>query len=248
VASGLVIPHVPTISAHETVIRVAMAAGLGALVGLERQARERAAGLRTHILVSMGAAAFTIMSAYGFHEWYIHLEVPRGTTLPLGDPTRIAAQIVTGIGFLGGGVILRSGGNVRGLTTAASIWATAAIGMAVGSGMYFLGLITAIGILFTLVVLRGVNPVLPSHLHHDVMRLRVRVSSSRSVDEVLKAVRKATVDVSGMAIEPVEMDTDDEFLTLEVALKPGIDKLDVSRDLARMAGVVEVHMRDLEDD
>ena len=98
---------------------------LGAAIGAEREFRERQAGLRTHLVVSVGAALFTLVSAYGFAEF--------GRKV---DPTRIAAQIVTGIGFLGAGAIIRQGLSVRGLTTAATLWLVAAIGMAAGAGYW----------------------------------------------------------------------------------------------------------------
>lgn len=108
------------------VLRLILAAALGAIVGYQRERAEKPAGLRTHILVAVGAALFTVVSVSGFG--------------PGGDPARIAAQIVTGIGFLGAGTILRANGHVRGLTTAASIWAVASIGVAVGVGMYLMSL------------------------------------------------------------------------------------------------------------
>ncbi|HET8567574.1 MAG TPA: MgtC/SapB family protein [Candidatus Limnocylindria bacterium] len=115
-----------TLGWGETLLRVAVAGGLGAAIGLERELDEKAAGLRTHIVVSLGSALFTLIGAYGFSEF------PRTSV----DPSRIAAQIVTGIGFLGAGAILRDGGDIRGLTTAASVWTVAAIGMACGAGLY----------------------------------------------------------------------------------------------------------------
>jgi putative Mg2+ transporter-C (MgtC) family protein len=112
----------------DVVVRLAAAAGLGMVIGIERELREQAAGLRTHMLVAVGACLFTLVSAYGFQG------VPGGTA---PDPSRVAAQIVTGIGFLGAGAILREGQWVRGLTTAASLWVVAAVGMAVGLGLFF---------------------------------------------------------------------------------------------------------------
>ncbi len=121
----------PELSLAELTLRIALAAGLGAAIGLERELREREAGLRTHLLVSLGAALFTLVSAYGWSDW--HFSNAEGIVF---DPTRIAAQIVTGVGFLGAGAIIRQGLTVRGLTTAATLWAVAAIGMAVGAGYY----------------------------------------------------------------------------------------------------------------
>ena len=110
----------------EALLRLAAAAGLGAAVGIERELREREAGIRTHLLVSLGSCLFTIVGAYGFEDF--------GSKV---DPTRVAAQIVTGIGFLGAGAIIREGISVRGLTTAGSLWIVAAIGMAAGAGYYW---------------------------------------------------------------------------------------------------------------
>ena len=106
---------------------------LGAVLGWQRERSDRPAGLRTHMLVSAGSTAFTVVSIYGFLE--------QGT---IRDPARVAAQIVTGVGFLGAGTIWRTPSAVRGLTTAASIWLAAAIGMFAGAGMYLLAIVTAI--------------------------------------------------------------------------------------------------------
>ena len=110
----------------DTLLRVGAAAALGGAIGLERELDEKAAGLRTHMLVSVGVALFTLVGAYGFADF------PAGSI----DPSRIAAQIVTGVGFLGAGVIFRQGFTIRGLTTAASLWLVAAIGMAAGAGFW----------------------------------------------------------------------------------------------------------------
>lgn len=124
----------------ELMARILAGFVLGATVGLERERRSKAAGLRTHMLVSGGAAIFTIASFAIF--------TTEGT---VRDPTRIAAQIVTGVGFLGAGAILRSGGSVSGLTTAASIWVAAGLGMLAGGGAYALALTSA---LLTIVTMR----------------------------------------------------------------------------------------------
>jgi putative Mg2+ transporter-C (MgtC) family protein len=127
----------------ELIQRLCLSAALGAVLGIEREWRQKYAGLRTNILIAIGSTLFTLMS--------IDLSASSG-----GDPTRIAAQIVTGIGFLGAGAIMRTGMDVRGLTTAAMIWVNAAIGVAVGGGEYRLAIIaTAV----TLVVLVLLNPL-----------------------------------------------------------------------------------------
>jgi putative Mg2+ transporter-C (MgtC) family protein len=113
----------------EALLRLALAAGLGGAIGLEREFRHKPAGLRTNMLIALGSALFSILS----------VELGAGA----GSPDRIAAQVVTGIGFLGAGAILRSGENVHGLTTAATIWVNAAIGMAAGLGSYMVAIVAA---------------------------------------------------------------------------------------------------------
>ena len=117
----------------ELLLRVTLAFVLGGVVGYEREIIQRPAGLRTHMLVAAGSAAFTVVSIYGF--------VGEGT---VRDPARVAAQVVVGVGFLGAGTIWRTSSTVRGLTTAASIWLVAAIGMLSGTGMYLLAIFTTL--------------------------------------------------------------------------------------------------------
>src|SRR6266487_246446 len=123
----------------DLVLRLLLAAALAGALGVERELTEQPAGFRTHILVGLGAALFAILSAYGFAT-VLAGEPSRGVS---ADVTRIASQIVVGIGFLGGGAILKYGSTVRGLTTAASLWVTAAIGTAIGLGALVLGSVTA---------------------------------------------------------------------------------------------------------
>ena len=122
-------------------VRLIVAALLGLAVGFEREIHGHPAGLRTHMLVASGSALFTVLSAYGFSG------VPNAAPI---DPTRIAAQIVSGIGFLGAGAILKDGIVIRGLTTAASLWATSAVGMAAGAGEYVIAGVATTTILVSL--------------------------------------------------------------------------------------------------
>jgi putative Mg2+ transporter-C (MgtC) family protein len=124
-----------------TLLRLGVAAALGGAIGLEREYDEKAAGLRTHMLVAIGSALFTLVGAYGFADLINHAKLSY-------DPSRIAAQVVTGIGFLGAGVIFRQGFTIRGLTTAASLWLVAAVGMAAAAGFWAGAVIaTIIGII-----------------------------------------------------------------------------------------------------
>ncbi len=127
----------------EMLLRIAFAAIVGGIIGFERRRAARPAGIRTLALVAMGAAAFTVVSIFGFE----------GEEGQMRDPARIAAQVATGVGFIGAGTMIRSGGVVRGLTTASGIWMAAALGVAAGTGMYifsFGGAVLAVAILFLL--------------------------------------------------------------------------------------------------
>lgn len=125
------------------VLRLLLAGVLGAIIGLDREFRAKEAGFRTHFLVSLGSALFMIISQYGFTE----IAIMNGAEY---DGSRVAAQIVSGIGFLGAGTIIFQKHFIRGLTTAAGMWATAGIGMAVGGGMYFLGVVATVLVLIGL--------------------------------------------------------------------------------------------------
>lgn len=131
----------PPLSNYELVIRLLLAAALGGVIGAERELRQKSAGFRTNILIAIGSALFTIGSL---------------TLSPQADPTRIAAQIVTGIGFLGAGAIIRTHSGVHGLTTAATVWVNAALGVAAGGGLYRLAIL---GGAITLSVLLVLSPV-----------------------------------------------------------------------------------------
>jgi putative Mg2+ transporter-C (MgtC) family protein len=148
-------------------IRLVLAAALGLAVGFEREIHGHPAGLRTHMLVAVGSALFTVLSAYGFGA---------GSAAAPIDPTRIAAQIVSGIGFLGAGAILKDGIVIRGLTTAASLWATSAVGMAAGAGEYVIAAV-ATGVI--LVSLWPIN-ALAERLHGTaVPEVQLRLSMER---------------------------------------------------------------------
>jgi putative Mg2+ transporter-C (MgtC) family protein len=134
---------------EEILLRLILAAVLGSVVGMERERLDWAAGLRTHMLVCLGSTLFMLVSAFGFADI---LGMP-GIGL---DPSRIAAQVVSGVGFLGAGTIILRREAVRGLTTAASIWTVAAVGLAVGGGLYFAALSATILIL---VILAGIKPL-----------------------------------------------------------------------------------------
>ena len=186
----------PELSLAELALRIALAAGLGAAIGLERELREREAGLRTHLLVSLGAALFTIVSAYAWSDWSFS-----NRSGIVFDPTRIAAQIVTGVGFLGAGAIIRQGLTVRGLTTAATLWAVAAIGMAVGAGYYAAAVITTVVVIVSLWPLRILAYRLFTRVRPEERPLEIELPSGASAQPVLAAVEDLGAEVESFQLE-----------------------------------------------
>ncbi|RZQ64649.1 MgtC/SapB family protein [Amycolatopsis suaedae] len=140
-------------TAAEMLLRLGTGVTLGALIGIERQFRARMAGLRTNALVAAGATLFVVLSAHGF-------------TGDTADPTRVAAQIVSGVGFLGGGVILREGLTVRGLNTAATLWCSAAVGSLAGAGLYLEAAAGTLVVVAVHLVLRPLGRVVERRPEH----------------------------------------------------------------------------------
>ena len=152
-------------------IRIISAVMLGFAIGLEREVTNKYAGLRTNILVCLGACIFTIISIYGFPEVAV-----TGDEMGTRDTARVAAQVVTGIGFIGGGTVLRHGATVMGLTTAATLWVSAAIGMACGAGMYALAITAALLAIIVLVIVRVFEKNILVTSTKNTKRLKISVS------------------------------------------------------------------------
>ncbi len=189
----------PEVGWDDVFVRLVVAAALGGAIGLERELREREAGLRTHLLVSVGAAVFTLVSAYGFADFQYGFET--GVTL---DPTRIAAQIVTGIGFLGAGAIIRQGLSIRGLTTAATLWVVAAIGMASGAGYYSAAVVSTAIVLVSLWPLRIVAHRVLIRLRPEEGRLLVALPAGGSAAPLLDQLERFGARIDTLEIEDAE--------------------------------------------
>jgi putative Mg2+ transporter-C (MgtC) family protein len=180
----------------ELSVRLLIAAGLTGAVGFERELRERAAGLRTHVLVGVGSALFTLVSAYGWSD-IIYTQQVRF------DPSRVAAQIVTGIGFLGAGAILRQGVSVRGLTTAAGLWVAAAIGMACGAGFYAAAVVTTVIALVALGPFRNLERRV-NRIGGDAGILEVRLTPAGTLGSVLEVLERHRARIHGIEFDEVE--------------------------------------------
>lgn len=158
----------------EDFLKLFISATFGGLVGIERQISGQSAGFRTQLLVCLGSCLFTILSL-NVYKLY------GGSS----DPGRIAAQIITGIGFLGAGAILRYGKNyIRGLTTAASLWIVSAIGMAVGFGEYLIGGFTTLIVLINLVILKNIEVILPVHRYIDIV-VKLKRSDALKFEDII---------------------------------------------------------------
>jgi putative Mg2+ transporter-C (MgtC) family protein len=215
------------ISWEETTVRLLLALVLGGLVGWQREAAVKPAGFRTHILVCVGAALFTLISRFGFFE-------------SGADPSRVASNIVVGIGFLGAGTIWRAGGSVQGLTTAANLWTVAAIGMAAGIGYYWgAGLATVI-VLGALTSLKSFE-----------LRIRRRGLSQFRVVTVDKPGQLGRIGTAlggfGVDIEHIEFESrmdENVVLDLSVRVPTHVNRHDVLVAVGELEGVSEVDWED----
>jgi putative Mg2+ transporter-C (MgtC) family protein len=169
----------PVISLQDAVIRLVVATVLGSLIGLEREYGEQSAGLRTHALVSLAASLFMLVSIYSLGD----LKSTLGISF---NPTQVAAQVVSGIGFLGAGAILLRREVVRGLTTAAALWFATSVGLASGAGMYAISLVATLIALFLLLVVKPIERrIFPQHFQQII---RVRLKDIEGISDVLSRV------------------------------------------------------------
>lgn len=219
----------PDVGTWDVLLRLVVAAALGGAIGLERELREREAGLRTHLLVSVGSAVFTLVSAYGFADF--DYGARGGITL---DPTRIAAQIVTGIGFLGAGAIIRQGVSIRGLTTAATLWVAAAIGMAAGAGYYAGAVLGTIVTLIALWPLRRLAFPVFDRLRPEERSMIIDLRPGTKAARLLAALEQEHARVEYFQL----VDDEDDRRTVTVTLDtPSQELLSSIADLEFVEGV-----------
>ena len=162
--------------------RVVLAVVLSFIPGIEREITGKFAGLRTHILVGLGACVFTILSIYGF-EMHITPD-----TIGTNDPARIAAQIITGIGFIGAGTVMRHGSNVSGITTAATLWVCASMGMSCGCGQYFVAIITSLATLVVLILIRRLEKNILSKRKKSFTLYEISISASLKDCDIIQSI------------------------------------------------------------
>lgn len=222
----------PVLSLGELILRIAVAGALGGLVGLEREFSDQPAGFRTHILVSFGSALFTMAGAYGVAEFF-----EDGGANIRYDPTRIAAQVVTGIGFLGAGAILRQGVTVRGLTTAASLWVTAAIGLAVGLGYIEGALAVSVGTIIVLYALKQIGRMIFPRLKRGSVRMRIEMSSEMRLSDLAEKIEASGAKVEGLKIAT---EGDERHLAARLQLPPSVSPDRLADEISVVPGVNSV--------
>lgn len=172
----------------DILIRIIFSIILGSVIGLERELTNKSAGLRTQIMVCLGSCLFTILSIYGFSTAV--------SLYPIGDPSRVAAQIITGIGFIGAGTVLRQGLTVTGLTTASTLWIVAAIGMACGCGKISIATISTIFAVVILVIIRMFELKLMPHNSKHLRKIKVSfICKYEEYEEIYKKLIEAFPDI-----------------------------------------------------
>lgn len=216
----------------DLVLRLVTAALLGSLIGLERQRLDKAAGLRTHMLVCVGSALVMIVSAYGFDQ------VLRPGRVVL-DPSRVAAQVVSGIGFLGAGTIVVRKMSVHGLTTAASVWAVAAIGLAAGGALYLAATAATAIMLIILSVIKPLEERLVGHGHIERRTVKLTVTGAFALEAIEAPFRRAGVDIIGVRVRDGDAHGERE-IDLTYGPASGTTALRLVGELQAIEGVREV--------
>jgi len=199
------------LSEWEMAMRVVLAVALGAAIGIDREIDAQPAGFRTHVLVCLGAAVFGLISVHAFDPFVTE----RARTNVNVDVTRVASNVVVGIGFLGGGAILKYGATVRGLTTAASMWVTAAIGLAVGVGYYWAAIAATVAALAALVGFRYLRSWIRRHFARESEVVTFRLRRGTDPSGLVAAIN----DLAGVSVRSLRIDASEESTDVTVGLK-----------------------------
>lgn len=215
------------LSQVEYLIRILLACLCGFIIGLERSKRQKEAGIRTHIILAMGCAIMTIVSKYGFED-----VINKGLNV---EPTRLASNIITGIGFLGAGVIFVRGGSVRGLTTAAGIWATSGIGLAIGSGLYTIGIASTVILMVVQIFIHRLFPSLET-----TFTIELSVKADKEVN-LVEIVNKYLKD-NGIIINSFKIKNgiNDNEMKVNIRLLQTATIEDILKHFSSIKGIIEI--------
>jgi putative Mg2+ transporter-C (MgtC) family protein len=217
------------------VLRVLLAVGLGAALGLERELDNQPAGFRTHILVCLGAALFGLISVHAFAPF----ESVRADSNVQIDVTRVASQVVVGVGFLGGGAILKYGASIRGLTTAASMWVAAAIGLAVGVGYYWAAVAVTVATLVSLVGFRRLRSRIRERYGRSAEVVTFRLAAGAEPAELVTALH----ELPGISVRNLQIDRGEEVeVTVGLKSEMGVRLDRVLAELGSREDVAEMSL------
>lgn len=192
------------------ITRIVIALILSGLIGFERELKNHSAGFRTHILVGIGSCLMMLLSLYGFETIIAKYE---GVVNVRFDPSRIPSYVISGIGFLGAGTIIVFGGTIRGLTTAASIWAVAGLGLVVGIGMYATAVFTTIVILLSLIFLNNFEKLFPKG--HRSLLIEIVALPGLKVNHIISTFEMFNISIKNIEIEKVEQDMRNIYIKIE---------------------------------
>ena len=204
-----------TFGQWELLVRLLLACVCGCVIGVERSFRQKEAGIRTHVILALGAALMMIVSKYGFFDL-----VAQNID---ADGSRIASNIVTGISFLGAGVIFVRGGSIKGLTTAAGIWATAGIGMALGAGTYTIGVCCTIGMIIIQLLLHKFMPF-SENMETNIITIKIN-EGSQGLDQITEELTKADIIITGIRFKKQDNGITKAELTVRTKKKASMTAL-----------------------
>lgn len=224
----------------EIIARLLLSVGLGAVIGIERESLNKSAGFRTHVLVAVGACLFMTIS---LSVPFVRYPGDAAVDYRIADSSRIAAQIVSGIGFLGAGAIMRSGMNVRGLTTAASLWAIAAIGMAAGAGMYITAIVGTFLIYISLTYFAKLEA--NSRLQKQLIPIVIYFEKgAEPMCEVFSLFNNMNISIKNTRLLSEEDNPDEKYTKVELLVKPpaATDIDGLTRNLEGLPHIVKVEI------
>lgn len=215
------------------IIRLIISGLLGALIGLEREFRSKEAGFRTHFLVAVGSALIMLVSKYGFAD------ILQNHNVEL-DPSRIAAQVVSGIGFLGAGTIIIHKQFVRGLTTAAGIWATSGIGLTIGSGMYTVGISATILVFIGLEILDRFYKINTFHM----LFIEIQTESKEAIQAALDSIKSKKIEVINYECKEQKNENNDVLYCLDIRgkVKTEENKLNIYSDMQEISNIKSIRI------
>ena len=225
---------------YTIIVRVLSAMLLGFAIGLEREMTNKYAGLRTNILVCLGACVFTIISIYGFPAINV-----TDTEFGTRDTARVAAQVVTGIGFIGGGTVLRHGATVFGLTTAATLFMAASIGMACGAGLYGLAIIATLISILTLVIVRFFEKNILISSTKNTQRLKIILNcKTKSSEAIYEKIIDKYADIKDINKKSVKSDEEQTKITLILDVKDRRPVQKIYKELQNIEGIDAISIQE----